>query len=163
MAVPDAQTPTLRVIFVLPTRKKVPAAPALIHSAALLQEGLKDRLQAGGDAEWPIPRSVDTKTEDVRLLNKFVKFMDANFPADFRKHAQNMEHWMRWIPMQANILVPLADHVHKDCLIRSANLGDYLQLPAFIAFCTYIMREHTKNLNPRELLAYLNEDVDFPL
>ena len=55
----------------------------------------------------------------------------------------------------------LAENVHKDVIIASANLADYLIVPSFMSFCTYEISERCRNLSLVQLREFLNENDDF--
>ncbi|KAI6171855.1 hypothetical protein M3Y98_00908600 [Aphelenchoides besseyi] len=155
----ETQVQQPKVVFVLNNGEKIEAEESLNETSGFLKDFLltfkKDEFE-----EVEIPLSC-ANSEEVCLLNKFSKYLADTHKADMLEKAFVLEHWMTEVPSKKDELLPLAEDVDKDVLIRASNLGDFLINHSFMAFCTYVISERCKNFTLAELREYLNEENDF--
>ncbi|KAI6224183.1 hypothetical protein M3Y95_00856000 [Aphelenchoides besseyi] len=154
----DAQVKQPKVVFVLNNGEKIKAEESLNDTSGFLKDFLLTLQKDDYEVEIPL---VSASAEEVRLLNKFAKFLAESYKDDMLEKAFVLEHWMTEVPSKKEELLPLAEDVDKDVLIRASNLGDFLINHSFMAFCTYVISERCKNFTLAELRDYLNEENDF--
>ncbi|KAI6184786.1 hypothetical protein M3Y97_00633700 [Aphelenchoides bicaudatus] len=139
--------------------QKVEAHPRLNQISGMLKDLLAVTSSEGDKVEVPIKHEVEK--EDLELLNKFVEVCQEKFGDDLVSYAEDLSHWMSNIPQKKDDMLPIASDTDKETLIRSANLGDYLMVYPFLAFCTFVLSERCQDLDLAKMRDYLNEEDDF--
>ncbi|KAI6220006.1 hypothetical protein M3Y99_01629400 [Aphelenchoides fujianensis] len=148
----------VRVTFVLQHGEEIPVSSQLHTTSGFLQDFLKTNARARRCAFRS--RTTRRRRRSICSTSSSITWPRST-ATHLKQHADNLEHWMSDIPSKKESLVPLAEGVHKDTLIRAANLADYLIVPSFLSFCTFVISEQCKNLNLADLREYLNEEDDF--
>ncbi|KAI6224184.1 hypothetical protein M3Y95_00856100 [Aphelenchoides besseyi] len=97
-----------------------------------------------------VPLNDRATVEDINVLNKFSAWIDEKLHDELRENADNGYFWTKILEQATNKeeVLKLVEDVKHDQVVRCCNLGDYLIIPSFVAFCTMILQDHTKSFVP---------------
>ncbi|KAI6171856.1 hypothetical protein M3Y98_00908700 [Aphelenchoides besseyi] len=147
---------TTRINFTLNEDVTIEANRALNYASGFLKDFVATVQEP--NTTQTVPLNDRATVEDINVLNKFSAWIDDKLHDELRENADNGYFWTKILeqPKNKEQLLKLVEDVKHNQVVRCCNLGDYLIIPSFVAFCTMILQDHTKT-SVQTFKSFLNK------